>query len=313
MRTASAVVASMDMISVSAFALPCMRSATALYSMANTAFYFKVYAVLALIAWSWGLVCVAVLSYYATYRNTNKIKTLINDLCKQSYTPKLFMNFALSLLIAVVAFISQCFALIILLPSSFGISRYLHTLLAIIYATYTFFNTCADLEKATIPLARSSSKKSGGLLNQLLTMSSYDRLYAAGLSCAMVATSYFKLTRTTISLASMASRYGGIYCFLEGFNRLFSFPTLMIGFYNVVRCKDAIKQLWSERTRSYTQSDYIITSAIVAAAYTKAVSSKLLNIAPQSFIGLLFIDYAANSTRQCKNIYSHQPTESKDK
>ena len=129
----------------------------------------------------------------------------------------------------------------------------------------------------------------------------------------MVATSYFKLTRTTISLASMASRYGGLYCFLEGFNRLFSFPLLMIGFYNVVRCKDAITQLWSERTQNYTLSDYIITSAIVASSYTKAVSSKLLEIAPQSFLGLLFVDHAANSARQCKDIYSHQTTESKTK
>ncbi len=298
------IVASMDIISVVVFARPYMLQAITLYVTASVTM-IKVRSLLAIAAWTSSLLSVFIVSYLSTYRNTDKVSDLLTQgsLSQRVISNKVLLTFILSFLLAITAFITQSFAIMVLLPSSSYIVMWSHTFLPAVYAIYTLLNSYADMERSTKELSYPKKNPVKGLV-VFLKMPLLEQLLIILLVIASIVTCHFKLTRVTLGLVSLADRHGGIYHLLEGAKRLFFFPVLAIGFNNAGRCRDKVKQLFSQDQNSFYLQDYLGLGTILLASYTYAVSSKLLDIAPQQFVGLLFIDRAFNGIRQCSNLFS---------
>ncbi|MEC7030679.1 MAG: hypothetical protein VXW87_03350 [Pseudomonadota bacterium] len=302
MQTVSAVVACMDMISVVAFAFPFIAAALNHYKNAAGLTY-KIMPLLKIIGWSTGLLSVFILSFYATYRNTNKIYDLPSELSTSDNALSFFTTAIFSFLLAVSSYVSHKFSFLVLFPRKTLYIRCTNILLPLIYSVYTLLNKMIDLNRATHSFSKTKVDKSIGLAS-FFKRNLKDQLLIITLAIATVITCHYKLIRTSISLASTANQYGGAYYFLEKAKRLFFFPILAIGFYNVGRCTATIKKILINRRQAFNRRDYAITIAIALGAYTHAVSSKVLSIAPQNFAWFLFIDKASNSIRQCEKIYT---------
>lgn len=288
--TAATIVAGMDSISVVAF---------------TWKFFFKHISLaigyqLSLVLFILAITSIFVLSFYATYRNTNKIVT---ESTKYHVTDTgLAFNIFFSFLLGLMAFISKRFAIMLLLPTNSRLCQ-LRSLLPIIYASYTFFNSFADMERSTAFLKDPNPVNypmsdffSQPISDQLLTL---VLLYTAIYTC------HYKIMSLSISIAGLTHQYGGWYRLLSYTTRYFYFPIMIVGLNNVFRCKNEMYKVASNQDRM-GYLDYLYLIAIMSASYMYAQSSKLLSLTEDQIMPIIMIDKSANYIRQCGRLLPSQ-------
>jgi hypothetical protein len=285
--TVSVVIAGMDSISVIAFT------------------WSHFYPYHALSCWL-SIMSVFLLSYFSAYKNTEKIKKLLEERRIENISG--IINTVLCCLIALMAFLTKRFAFMLLFPASWGVIGQFSAFLPWIYAGYTLLNALADMERSTKGV--SFPRKLSESIDRLLLLDLVDFWIICVLITVSILTCHYKMLAVSISLASLADQYGGFYHWLSCTKRLLHFPILVVGLNNVFRCKDKLKALFFHNSNNIGAKDFICLSVILAASYTQSVSSKLLALAPQNMMPVLMIDRFANYIRQSADSFPCHQTKS---
>ena len=287
-KSAAFIVASMDSVSIIAF----------------TWRYFYIYQPwflplpISMLLFGVSICSVFLLTYYATYRNTIKIAR-IPDTFKANGAKASFHIFFASLQ-AVMAYITKRFALSLLLPITPPFFTYVRLLLPIAYASYTFLNTLADIDRSTDILKYPREKTNPINIKNII---SWEKTLIVLLIFASMYTCHYKMMALNISVAGLVQQHQGSFRLLKYTTRLLFFPLIIVAFNNVFRCIEKLKGIIHQKQWGPRQYSGLVFISL--ASYTNAVSSKLLSLTQETSLALpvICLYQASRYSRQCLDLF----------